>query len=141
MGQITVTRVIEKISRLSKREQLIVLEIGRDAIDSASAFVTYMSESYGFSKSSVWYNLKRMKEKKVLDFASKDEQGKALVLTKSGVHELASLGRAGVKLASFEEYATIPGLPNNQYDGEMNGIGKIGEKVLAPIMIKALGGK
>ena len=78
-------------SRLIQREQLLVLEIGRDAIDSASAFVEYINGEYGFSKSSIWYNLNRLKEKGIIDFASKEYVGKPLVLTLDGLAELQAL--------------------------------------------------
>ncbi len=97
MGQIAITTSV-KVSRLTKREQLVILEIGDDMIDSASAFVSYMSESYGFSKSSVWYNLNRLKEKSVVDFATKEELGKGLSLTRQGSHELHALMRQGVRI-------------------------------------------
>ena len=108
MGQLTIVSRIEKRaaaaarSALTKREQLLVLEIGGDAIDSASAFVCYISEAYGFSKSSVWYNLNRLKEKQVVDFATKEEPGKALELTKAGARELHALVRSGTRLEDFE---------------------------------------
>jgi biotin operon repressor len=60
-----------KVALLSQREQLIVLEIDHDAIDSASSFVDYISDEYGISKSSVWYNLNCLKEEGVIDFADK----------------------------------------------------------------------
>lgn len=102
MGQIAIVSRVEK-TRLTKREQLVVLEIGYDSIDSASAFVGYISECYGFSKSSVWYNLNRLKEKGIVDFATKEEAGKVLKLTGSGVRDLQALGRAGVRLETLEE--------------------------------------
>jgi hypothetical protein len=79
-------------TRLIRREQLILAEVGRDRIDSASSFVDYLCESYGFSKSSVWYNLKSLKKKGVLDFATKEEQGKPLALTEEGLVQLAAIG-------------------------------------------------
>jgi len=81
-------------SRLIQREQLFLVEIGKDAIDSASAFVEYISSEYGFSKSSIWYNLNRLKEKGLLDFASKDDIGKPLMLTQEGLVELGKLGQS-----------------------------------------------
>lgn len=102
MGRVAITSVIEKFSRLTKREELVVLEIGIDMIDSASAFVSYISESYGFSKSSVWYNLNRLKEKGLLDFATKDEPGKGLSLTRHGSQELQAMVRAGKRLGDME---------------------------------------
>lgn len=101
MGQITISRLDSRISKLSKREQLVVLEIAGDAIDSASIFVDYIGEAYGFSKSSVWYVLNRLKEKGVIDFASKEEQGKALTLTRGGLQDFKALEKQGVKLDIF----------------------------------------
>jgi DNA-binding PadR family transcriptional regulator len=69
----------------------MLLEIGSDVIDTASSFVNYMSEAYGFSKSSVWYVLNRLKEKGVVDFASKDEIGKGMALTKAGLDRLRTI--------------------------------------------------
>ncbi len=115
MGQLSITTrvqglskrpldaAVDKLPRLTRREQLVVLEIGGDTIDSASAFVAYMSEIYGFSKSSVWYNLNRLKEKGVVDFATKEEPGKSLTLTGTGEKRLTALAKAGVKLDELEE--------------------------------------
>lgn len=74
-----------------------MFEIGRDRIDSASSFVNYVYEVYGFSKSSVWYNLNRLKELGILDFANKDEVGKPLCLTRAGLNEMGgiALGNRG----------------------------------------------
>jgi hypothetical protein len=94
---------VDRLPRLTRREQLVVLEIGGDVIDSASAFVAYMSEIYGFSKSSVWYNLNRLKEKGVVDFATKEEPGKSLILTNAGEKRLSALAKAGIKLDELEE--------------------------------------
>jgi DNA-binding PadR family transcriptional regulator len=105
VGQIAITTRVERILKLSRREQLILLEIGYDAIDSASAFVGYMSEEYGFSKSSLWYNLKRLKERKLLDFATKDEPGKTLVLTRRGAEQLRTLVSSGMRI---EDVAFLP---------------------------------
>lgn len=79
-----------KSLKLSRREQLILLEIGRDRIDTASSFVDYMEENYGFSKSSIWYCLNQLKESGLVEFANKTEQGKPLCLTRLG---LSGLGR------------------------------------------------
>ena len=92
------TRVEDRKTRLGKREQLLLLEIGRDRIDTASSFVNYMEEEYGFSKSSVWYNLKRLKEMGLLEFASREEIGKPLSLTKVGMEELSRVGRSREEL-------------------------------------------
>ncbi|MDE1810500.1 MAG: hypothetical protein KGH66_00440 [Candidatus Micrarchaeota archaeon] len=98
------TRVESKKTRLGRREQLLLLEIGRDSIDTASSFVNYMEEEYGFSKSSVWYNLNRLKELGLLEFASREEIGKPLSLTKPGMDELAQIGRSKEELVrGFEQ--------------------------------------
>jgi DNA-binding PadR family transcriptional regulator len=73
------------------REQLIMLEIGSDRIDTASSFVDYVNEEYGFSKSSVWYNLNQLKEHGLAEFANKEEIGKPLCLTRIGKSQLGSL--------------------------------------------------
>jgi hypothetical protein len=80
--------VYTKEIKLSRREQLIMLEIDKDLIDTASSFVDYMQGEYGFSKSSTWYCLNRLKEFGLADFANKLEQGKPLTLTKHGILEL-----------------------------------------------------
>jgi len=91
--------------KLSKREQLLLLEIGRDQIDTASSFVDYMHENYGLSKSSVWYCLNRLKEYGVAEFANKAEQGKPLRLTKQGLSQLAKYGHG--RNAILEEFSNI----------------------------------
>jgi len=83
--------------RLSEREQLFIIEIGKDIIDSASSFVNYISEIYGIAKSSSWYCLKRMKESSLLHFDSKSEQmQKGLFLTDKGKNILRSLNNTGL---------------------------------------------
>ena len=74
--------------KLTRRELLVLAEIGDDAIDSASSFVSYMSESYGFSKSSVWYNLNKLKELGLAEF----EPGRELRLTSNGIARHTALG-------------------------------------------------
>ena len=80
-----------KVELLSQREQLIILVVDRDAIDSASSFVDYISDEYGISKSSVWYNLNCLKEKGQISFADKLHQGEPLVLTYKGLAQLGAL--------------------------------------------------
>ena len=94
MRQMVVSRDDAKFSKLTLREQLVIIEIGFDKINSASSFVEYISESYGFSKSSVWYNLNRLKEKGMLDFATREEIGKALELTTTGASEFSMLEKS-----------------------------------------------
>lgn len=89
--------------KLSKREQLLMLEIDTDSIDTASSFVDYINEEYGFSKSSIWYCLKRLKEAKLLEFANKTEHGKPLCLTKYGLEQLR--GMEGNKNEIVKEFS------------------------------------
>ncbi len=91
MALITTSSVEFKSLKLSRREQLVMLEIGKDKIDTASSFVDYMQENYGFSKSSIWYCLNRLKEFGLVEFANKVEQGKPLSLTKTGLSGLGKL--------------------------------------------------
>ncbi len=87
-------RVDTKKIRLSEREQLFILEIGSDVIDSASRFVNYIDEIYGIAKSSSWYCLKKMKELSLLHFDSKVEHmSDGLFLTNRGKDILHSLIR------------------------------------------------
>lgn len=80
-------------NKLLQRERLILLEIGADKIDSASVFVDYLNEVYGFSKSSVWYNLNRLKGRGLLDFASRDNPGRRLELTCEGLSLLPGMAQ------------------------------------------------
>lgn len=81
------TSLESRIFRLGRREQLIMLEIGKDRIDTASSFVDYMNENYGFSKSSTWYCLNRLKDLGIAEFANRMEH-RPLVLTRTGISEL-----------------------------------------------------
>lgn len=103
MAQTVYSRVDLKNYKLGRREQLLMLEIGKDTIDSASAFVKYISDEYGLSSSSVWYNLNNLKEMRLLDFANKEEiRRKPLSLTLSGIETLAELEKSkGVIFAYF----------------------------------------
>lgn len=91
MAQI-VTRLESKPLAVSGREKLVLIEIGEDIINSASSFVDYMSEEYGISKSSVWYNLNCLKEKGLIRFADRQHAGVPLKLTQLGSQILCSLG-------------------------------------------------
>ncbi len=93
---------LAKEAVLSMREQLMILEIDQDAIDSASSFVDYISDEYGISKSSVWYNLNSLKEAGVVDFADKQRPGVPLTLTKRGIEQLGALAnRRSAVLEAF----------------------------------------
>lgn len=102
MAQTMYRGAMAKVALLSQREQLIILEIDRDAINSASSFVDYISDEYGISKSSVWYNLNCLKEEGVIDFADKQHQGKPLMLTRKGTEQLGALAsRRSAVLEAF----------------------------------------
>ena len=109
---------VEKgLLRLTEREQLVILEIGSDTIDSASSFVGYISDTYSISKSSVWYLLNRLKEKEMLDFASRDEPGKPLKLTKIGRSALEGINANGKDLMARYESVSLAYSAKNESFG------------------------
>ncbi len=69
----------------------MLAEIGKDEIISASSFVDYISDQYLMPKSTAWYVLRKLKDRGMIDFASKDEVGKPLQLTRKGLRELSGL--------------------------------------------------
>jgi DNA-binding MarR family transcriptional regulator len=71
---------------VSEKEEAILYAIGLDEIPTATSFVDYMSLEYSCSASGIWYTLKRLKEKGLVDFAErgKGEKDKALSLTALG---------------------------------------------------------
>ena len=83
----------EKLA-FSERERLIILEIGRDRIDSASSFVDYIASEYSISRSSVWYSLNSLKDKGVVHFADRFSMGEPLVLTNTGLTILPDIKSA-----------------------------------------------
>ena len=103
------TRLVDK-QRLGMREQLLMLEIGFDSMDSASSFVDYVSEEYGFSKSSVWYNLKRLKDFGFVEFANREEIGKPLCLTRVGRGQLGSFEKSRRELLAHFSRALEQGI-------------------------------
>ena len=101
MAQMVYGRVYKDL-RLSRREQLMLLEIGDDLIDTASGFVDYIKDIYGFSKSSIWYCLNRLREFGLVEFANREEMGKPLRLTRQGLSELTRLdGQKNELIAHF----------------------------------------
>ncbi|MGC8587232.1 MAG: hypothetical protein ACP5K9_03025 [Candidatus Micrarchaeia archaeon] len=80
----------------SQKEEILVSEIGLDHITSATAFVDYVSDKYGFSRSGVWYTLKKLKQKGMVDFAEKGEQYRPLELTRSGIATVRSVVQARI---------------------------------------------
>ncbi len=110
MGQMVIARADASLARVNPVEQLIILEIGRDKIDTANAFVEYLFELYSMSKSAIWYNLKKLKCSGVLDFADKDCRGKqGLSLTRKGLSMLGSVEQDRAMLEnSFMRTAPAP---------------------------------
>ncbi len=71
---------------LSRKERVILSEIGIGYIPTATSFVEYIAGKYGISASGVWYTLKKLKEKRVVDFMERGrgEECKPLSLTPGG---------------------------------------------------------
>jgi DNA-binding HxlR family transcriptional regulator len=88
-------------------------EIGYDEIETATSFVEYLYEKYGFSKSCIWYNLKKLKKLNIVDFSEKAEiepAHKPLSLTRKGVSLLRNIStmskfRKDYKKESVSHYA------------------------------------
>jgi hypothetical protein len=120
VAQIYTTSVELKSLKLSRREQLILLEIGKDKIDTASSFVDYMHENYGFSKSSTWYCLNKLKELRIAEFANKAEQGKPLSLTKLGVVELGRLEGSRNEIVTRFSNTFMSSMENSSYDRQFD---------------------
>ncbi len=76
---------------LTGREQLLILEISTDKIDSATRFVDYISGCYLICKSSVWHALKSLKKAGMVDFAAKGEACRPLTLTPVGIKQMSLL--------------------------------------------------
>lgn len=76
--------------RLSEKEIILLAEIGLNQIPTATEFVEYAAAAYGMSQSGIWYTLKKLKQKGVLDFTEKGESYKPLALTEGGMKVLRS---------------------------------------------------
>lgn len=87
---------------------MIISEIGLEDVPTATSFVEYMSQRHGISQSGIWYTLKRLKEKGILDFAERGrgEAGKPLSLTKEGTE---TARRAFTELARGRSYGPASG--------------------------------
>ncbi len=101
-------RADAKKMRLSEREQLFIIEIGGDTIDSASSFVSYIKDIYGIAKSSSWYCLNHLKGLGLLHFASKSEKGAiGLSLTIEGKDLLSNLSTNPTIIESAKHRFTL----------------------------------
>lgn len=76
----------QKLVPISEKELMMLSEIGLDDIPTATSFVEYIAEKYAISASGVWYTLKKLKEKRVVDFTERvrGEEDKPLSLTAYG---------------------------------------------------------
>ncbi len=74
----------------SRKELLLMHEIGLDQIPTATDFVSYASDRFGMSQSGIWYTLKKLKRAGLLDFTEKGEENRPLTLTMEGVGVLRS---------------------------------------------------
>lgn len=92
---------------MTRRDLVVLAEIGADSINSASGFVDYINETYGFSKSSVWYILNKLKERGLLDFATKEERGKSLSLTEEGIHGLQFIAGSNAVHSNVERMSVV----------------------------------
>jgi predicted transcriptional regulator len=72
--------------RLNKKEKLILHEIGKNNDNqSITNFVSLICEKYGFSKTCVWYNLRKMKDSGLIVFGNSGERGKKARMTLLGL--------------------------------------------------------
>ena len=87
-----------------EKEAIILYEIGLQDIPTATSFVEYVSGLYGCSQSGIWYTLKRLKEKGLVDFTERGrgEENKPLSLTEHG--------REFIRRKSMEPVREAPGL-------------------------------
>ncbi len=100
MVEMAYTKGERSILKLNDVEKLLLLEISNDLIDSASKFVDYISSEYQIPKSTVWYNLKKLKLLEIIDFASKEEIGKPLRLTAIGKKAIYSMSSPEMNASS-----------------------------------------
>ena len=79
-----------RFGKLNKKEELMLAEIGLECIPTATEFVCYVSEKYEISQSGIWYTLKKLKSRGLVDFTEKGQQNRPLSLTKGGLSLLRS---------------------------------------------------
>jgi repressor of nif and glnA expression len=91
-----ITRTILKSAgiknKFTEKEIILLSEIGLDQIPAATNFVQYFSQRYNISESGIWYTLKKLKRKRVVDFTEKGEAYKPLSLTDNGITILRQKG-------------------------------------------------
>jgi hypothetical protein len=90
----------KKYPKVSEKEAVLLSEIGLGQIPTATEFVEYIAEAYGASQSGIWYTLKKLKGKRLLDFTEKGESSRPLTLTEDGINVL----RRGARNAGAGQY-------------------------------------
>ena len=66
--------------RLNKKELIILDEAAKNSTN-VTKLVCLISKNYGFSKTSIWYNLKKLKQDGLLVFGDSDCKGIDVQLT------------------------------------------------------------
>ncbi|MCL5008361.1 MAG: hypothetical protein M1156_00520 [Candidatus Marsarchaeota archaeon] len=87
----------------NEKELLILTELGLDQVPSATSFVQFVAEKYSLSVSGIWYTLKKLKRKRVVDFMEKGEGYKPLSLTGAGI----VIFRKQQNWPSYNAYAAV----------------------------------
>ena len=90
--------------RFNSKEMMILSELGLDQVPSATSFVEFVSGRHGMSASGVWYTLKKLKKKRVVDFMEKGEGYKPLSLTEFG---LSAFRKQQSQLPAYNGYVPI----------------------------------
>lgn len=96
---------VERLVGLNEKEKIVIAEIGTDEFQSASKFAAYISEEYNIPVSTVWYTLKRLRDKGLLEFSDRESNlFIPLRLTKNGLrlyNELPSSVKRAVELGQL----------------------------------------
>ena len=72
--------------RLNEKEKLILDEISKNNGNHCiTSFVSIICEKYGFSKTCVWYNLRKMKDSGLIVFGNSNEKGMKARMTMLGL--------------------------------------------------------
>jgi len=70
---------------LNKKQKFLLLEAYKlDRKTTVTRFVNYVCKQHGFSKTTTWYNLKKLKSLGLVDFGTFFSRGSALTLTEFG---------------------------------------------------------
>lgn len=66
--------------RLNDKEKIILEEAAKNSTN-VTKLVCIISKNYGFSKTSIWYNLKKLKEDGLIEFGDSEKKGIDVKLT------------------------------------------------------------